>query len=841
MPVPSHLNSPAIDTERDKPRTVTADPEAQRRGPAFAEVAVPLPIETTLTYALPEGLRELAAPGVRALVPVGARVVTGMIVALPDAAGRGALRPVQEILDPEPILDAHLLALTVWVAEQYMAPWGLAIRAALPPGMDAGTRLVAVAYAEPAPEELAALEAGERGLWEALRAAGHADVRALARRFGAEAARAALRGLVRRGLVAMQSELRPARVKPRTEGVCSLADRAAAEARLPALERQAPQQAVLLARLLEAGSVTRQAADALAGPGAVRGLLAKGLLRLEQVQVPRRPYAAAPPADPGPFAPTPAQAAALERILSAVEAGGFRPILLHGVTGSGKTEVYLQAIARVLDAGRSALVLVPEIALTPLTVARFRARFGDAVAVLHSGLSPGERVDEWLRIRRGGARIAVGARSAVFAPLPNLGLVVVDEEHDPSYKQEDVPRYHAREAALRRGELRGIPVLLGSATPSLESYHAAREGRAALLHLPHRIEARPLPAVTLVDMRHERGPAPYPFLSHLLRLRLRERLDRGEQALLFLNRRGFSSLLLCRACGHTVTCPRCSVSLTYHAAARQLRCHHCGARRRPPDLCPACGGATLRFLGLGTQQVEQAVRALFPGASVARMDRDTARGYRDFEVLLDRLGRREVQVLVGTQMIGKGHDFPGITLVGVVSADLSLHLPDFRATERTFALLTQVIGRAGRGGDPGEAVIQTYCPDHYALQAVATAQYEPVFEAEIAQRREQNLPPFAALVHLLMTTPTEAATEAAASGLAALLKKDLPGGSFRIEGPAPAPIARLRGRFRWQILALGADPVALRTWVRSTLAEFRKGEGGRQVQVHVDPDPVGLC
>ena len=808
---------------------------------AYAEVAVPLPIEGTLTYALPEGLCHLAAPGVRALVPVGARVVTGMIVGLPEAAGRAALRPVQEVLDPEPILDAHLLALTAWVAERYMAPWGLAIRAALPPGMDAGTRLVAVAYAEPAPEELAALEPGERAVWQALQAAGHADARVLARRFGAEAARAALRGLARRGLVAVQSEMRPARVKPRTEGVCALVDRAAGEARLAALERRAPQQAALLARLLEAGSMTRQAAEALAGSGAVRGLQSKGLLRLEQVEAPRRPYPEPPPADPGPLSPTPDQAAALERIAAAVDSGGFHQILLHGVTGSGKTEVYLQAIARVLNAGRTALVLVPEIALTPLTVARFRARFGEAVAVLHSGLSPGERVDEWLRIRRGGARIAVGARSAVFAPLPRLGLVVVDEEHDPSYKQEDVPRYHARETALRRGELLGIPVLLGSATPSLESYHGAREGRAALLHLPHRIEARPLPAVTLVDMRRERGPGPYPFLSHVLRLRLRDRLDRGEQALLFLNRRGFSSLLLCRACGHAVACPRCSVSLTYHAAAQQLRCHYCGARRRPPDVCPACGGATLRFLGIGTQQVEQAVRALFPGASVARMDRDTARGQRDLEVLLDRLGRREVQVLVGTQMIGKGHDFPGITLVGVISADLSLNLPDFRATERTFALLTQVIGRAGRGGSPGEAIVQTYCPDHYALQAVAAGDYFPVFEAEIAQRKEQGLPPIISLVHLLVTAQAEAASEAAAAALAGVLTNHLPGRDFRIQGPAPAPLPRLRGRFRWQLLAFGADSGTLQAWIRAGLVEFRKGEPGRQVQVHVDPDPVTLC
>jgi primosomal protein N' (replication factor Y) len=811
--------------------------------PAYAEVAVPLPVETPLTYALPEGLREAAAAGKRALVPVGARLVTGMIVGLTDTAGRDALRPVQEILDPEPLLDAHLLALTAWVAEYYMAPWGLTIRAALPPGMDAGTRLVAVAYADPGPEELAHLDPAEARLWEALQASGQADLRGLVRRFGEETARGALRGLVRRGLVAVQPELRAPRVKPRTEAVCSLTDKGAAEAGLPSLQRRAPQQAALLTRLLELGSMTRQAADALAGAGAVRGLLARGLLRLAQVEAPRRPHAAPPPPDGGPLAPTPEQAAALDRIAAAIEAGTFQPILLHGVTGSGKTEVYLQAIARVLAAGRTALVLVPEIALTPLTVARFRARFGDAVAVLHSKLSPGERLDEWLRVRRGGAPIAVGARSAVFAPLPRLGLVVVDEEHDPSYKQEDVPRYHARDVALRRGELLHIPVLLGSATPSLESYQAARAawGRDALLCLPHRIEARPLPAVTLVDMRRERAPGPYPFLSPRLRLAIRDRLERGEQALLFLNRRGFSSLLLCRACGHTVACPRCSVSLTFHAAAQQLRCHYCGARRRPPDVCPACGGATLRFLGIGTQQVEQAVRALFPDAAVARMDRDTARGYRDFEVLLDRLARREVQVLVGTQMIGKGHDFPGITLVGILAADLALNLPDFRATERTFALLTQVIGRAGRGGRPGEALVQTYNPEHYALRAVAAGDYLPVFEAEAAQRQEQGLPPYAALLHLQVAAPTDGAAEKAAHALAFQLQHTAPKGDFRTEGPAPAPIARLRGRFRWQLLVLGSDRVALRRWVREALAEFRKGEAGRPAQLHVDPDPVVLC
>ena len=808
---------------------------------AYAEVAVPLPIETPLTYALPEALREAAAPGKRALVPVGARVVTGMIVGLAEAAGRDALRPVQEILDPEPLLDAHLLELTAWTAEQYMAPWGLTIRAALPPGMDAGTRLVAVAYADPAPEEVAALEPAELSLWQALQPAGLADVRALGRRFGEEAARVALRGLGRRGLVAVQPELRAPRVKARMEGVCVLADRAAGEAQLPALEKRAPQQAALLARLLEAGSMTRQAADALAGSGAVRGLQTKGLLRLEQVEAPRRPYAAPAAPDPGPLAPTSAQAAALERIAAALDGGGFHRLLLHGITGSGKTEVYLQAIARVLAAGRTALMLVPEIALTPLTVARFRARFGDDVAVLHSALSPGERMDEWLRIRRGGARIAVGARSAVFAPLPRLGLIVVDEEHDPSYKQEEVPRYHAREVAARRGELLGIPVLLGSATPSLESYHEARRGRATLLALPHRIETRPLPAVTLVDMRYERATGPYPFLSPRLRRAIQDRLDRGEQTLLFLNRRGFSSLLTCRACGHTVTCPRCSVSLTYHAAAQQLRCHYCGARRRPPDLCPGCGGRALRFLGIGTQQVEQAVRALFPGAAVARMDRDTTRGHRDFEVLLDRVARRDVQVLVGTQMIGKGHDFPGITLVGVVSADISLNLPDFRATERTFALLTQVIGRAGRGGSLGEAVVQTYCPDHYALQAVVSGDYPPVFAAEISQREGLGLPPFTALVHLLVTAPSDAAAEAGATALAASLRLSTPGPDFRTEGPAPAPLARLRGRFRWQVLAFGPHPAALRSWVRGGVATSRPGEAGRQAQVHVDPDPANLC
>jgi primosomal protein N' (replication factor Y) len=561
---------------------------------------------------------------------------------------------------------------------------------------------------------------------------------------------------------------------------------------------------------------------------------------VKEVEITRDPFAIPEPCGQLESPPrlTPAQAEAVLLVQGALQERRFFPILLHGVTGSGKTEVYLQAIQHALARGRQALVLVPEIALTPLTVRRFLARFGGRVAVLHSGLRGGERYDAWRRIRRGEADIVIGARSAVFAPLPRLGIVVVDEEHDPSYKQEEAPRYHGRDTAIMRAKLLAAPVILGSATPSLESFERAQAGRYGLVQLPQRIEARPLPRTEIVDLRQVDGGER--LLTPPLCAALEACLAQGEQALLFLNRRGFSTLLLCQECGAAAGCPHCSVSLTFHAGRGRLRCHTCDFERRAPERCPECQGNRLRYLGFGTQQLEAAVRERFPRARVARMDRDAAHDWRAVSQILERLEQGQIDILVGTQMIGKGHDVPNVTLVGVVSADMALHLPDFRAGERAFALLTQVVGRAGRGERPGLAVIQTYNPEHYILRAVQTQDFVALWEAESPLRREHGLPPFARAVLAVLSSPEATAVERAAMEFARLLREAGLGGGA-VSGPAPAPLYRVRGRHRWHLLARGRDGGTLHAKIREATRRLQKSPLARGVRLDLDVDPASLC
>lgn len=813
-----------------------------KRGRRFAEVAVTLPIEKTLTYSVPEHLQDVAAPGQRLIVPVGKALVTGYLVGFSREATVEGVRPIREIPDPEPVLDEHMLVLTRWVAEYYMCPWGEVLRAALPPGMGGrGRRVLALRDGDAAPGDVAE---ADRQVIELLGQRGPLSPAAIRRRLPGLDVEQAVRRLLREGIVRVETYL-PSR-GPR-EGVETWYRPApGARGGLQALEGRAPRQAEILAALLEAPHGLR-AADLHrdGGDRAVRALAGRGLAIREARAAPPDPFRGALPgtAEPGTaLAPTPHQREALAWIRPRLAAGGFAAALLFGVTGSGKTEVYLQAIAEAIGRGRQALALVPEISLTPLAVARFRARFGGAVAVLHSGLSPTERRGEWRRIRSGGADIVIGARSAVFAPLSRLGIVVVDEEHDTSYKQEEVPRYHARDVALMRARLLGATAILGSATPSFESFRLAQEGRYQLLCLPERVEARPLPTIGVVDMRREaRGR--HPFLSPALADAVRERLARGEQILLFLNRRGFSTVVLCRDCGAALGCPRCSVSLTYHTQTRRMRCHYCDYQRRPPETCPACNGAAFQYLGFGTQQVEEAIRGLFPAARVARMDRETTRRRFAHAAILARLGRGEIDILVGTQMIGKGHDFPRVTLAGIVSADMGLHLPDFRAGERTFALLTQVAGRAGRGAERGLAVIQTFNPNHYILRAVQEQDYLALWEAEAPLRQERRLPPFARMVAILVSSPREAAARTAAERLARLLKTPLKlrSGWYEIDGPAPAPLYKLKGRFRWHVLLRGDRATTLRTVAGSGIDRLHREGATRGVQVQVTVDPTTLC
>jgi len=544
----------------------------------------------------------------------------------------------------------------------------------------------------------------------------------------------------------------------------------------------------------------------------------------------------------------PVQAQALETIRLAVEAGEFCPFLLYGVTGSGKTAVYLAAMRRALEGGKSAILLVPEIGLTPAMAAQLHHAFGSEVALLHSALTPEERGEQWHRIRRGEARVVVGTRSAVFAPVQNLGLVVVDEEHDSSYKQESMPRYHARDVAVVRAKLAGATVVLGSATPSLETWHNAAQGKYRRIEMRDRVKDRPLPEVRLLDMRQEFQETGQEHLfARALIEATQETLDRGEQSIILLNRRGYSYVVVCRACGEKIECENCSIALTYHkpveggeglAAGQRLECHYCGYKKTVPKLCPKCESEYLYFLGAGSQQGEERLQEIFPGARIGRMDRDTVRGRSDMERLLLRLHSGEINLLVGTQMIAKGHDIHGVTLVGVVGCDYALGLPDFRAAERVFQLLTQVSGRAGRGELPGKVIVQTYHPEHYAVQCAAKHDFEAFAERELRFRRAMHYPPYAALANVLLQSPRMEE----AAGWAALLGKwcsqtTLRG--VRVLGPASAPIAKIKRTYRFHLVMKAENRKSLLHALRAMLAHAESA-GIPRPNLTIDVDAVSL-
>ncbi|MHB9145428.1 MAG: primosomal protein N' [Symbiobacteriia bacterium] len=626
-------------------------------------------------------------------------------------------------------------------------------------------------------------------------------------------------------------------VKPKLEQRWELAaGRDEAAAALAGLERRAPKQAFALQRLLDAAGPFAAAADNLAAP--LRALADKGLARPVWVESWRDPNPVANYQPGEPQTPTAEQAAALAEIARRLDRPQPGTLLLHGVTGSGKTEIYLQSIARVLASGRQAIVLVPEIALTPQMIERFKSRFGERVAVLHSRLSDGERYDQWRAIRSGRVAIAVGARSAIFAPFDHIGLIVVDEEHETSYKQQESPRYHARTVAAQRARQAGALLLLGSATPSLETFWTAKlSADIGLITLSQRIDNRPLPPVELVDLRAELAAGNRSIFSHSLQQSLHETLNRGEQAILFLNRRGFSTFVLCRSCGYTAKCPNCDVSLTYHVGATSLTCHYCGHEEAPPRRCPACDSEKIRFFGAGTEKVQAELESLFPNVRALRLDVDTTRQKGSHERILGAFGQGKAQVLVGTQMVAKGLDFPGVTLVGVIAADTALNFPDFRAAERTFQLLTQVAGRSGRGQSRGRVVVQTYNPDHYAVIAAASHDYLRFYEQEMVIRREVGYPPLTRLINLLVTGPDEAAVEARARQAGLAMAQVFP---FElIWGPNPAPLSKLKGNFRWQVAVRGDDGRALRQGVRQAL-QLLPRRSGDLARLVVDVDPVSM-
>ncbi len=826
----------------------------------LVDVALPLPIPRVFTYRVEQdGL----VAGTRVLVPFRGRRLIGWVTgpgAEPIEPAR--VRAVSAVLDREPTVPAELLRLCRWVADYYAAPLGQVLRAALP------TLLTDTRRPEP--------------------------------------------------------PVRTRRILRLTRELPSLQERDELFGR--ARRQRACYEAVEgLGGSAEVAHLTGQLGFSA---NVLRGLVARGVAEITEHEVERDPFADVPAPPPPRFELTPAQRRARDALVAAAAALGaqggatagggaepdLRPFLLLGVTGSGKTLVYIELLREVVERqGLGAIVLVPEIALTPQTVARFRSHFGDRVAVLHSALSDGERFDAWRALRSGARRIVVGARSSVFAPVQDLGAIIVDEEHESTYKQSDeAPRYHAREVAIIRAQMSGAVCVLGSATPSLESWHNVQAGKFRLLELPERVEGRPLPPVRVIDMRGRPGPAPAPgrgegtstppprhpgggggtsgggapalplrhpgggggvptpppyppggtappprhpgggtsgggrrqdVLAAELVDAMRLRLERGEQVILLLNRRGYATFVQCRDCGNVWRCRQCNVALTYHRARRRLICHYCFHEEPPPITCDRCASGDLSFRGIGTEQVERAVIEAFPTARVARMDVDTTSGKWSHHEILDRVGRREIDILLGTQMIAKGLDFPGVTLVGVVNADVGLNLPDFRATERTFQLLTQVAGRAGRGPAGGEVLIQTSLPNHYAIRAALAHDYKGFAARELEERREPRYPPHCRLANVVISGTDEIAVQEEADRAAAWVRTFIrreARGEVEVTGPAPCPIDRIRGRWRWHLLLRSSRAEPIGRTCRALHERYTVRAGAAQLRMALDRDPVAL-
>ncbi len=815
----------------------TASDEAE-----IARVALPLPVDQLFDYVVPKEFASDVEVGRRVRVRAGGQQLTGVVVARLDSAQsdvpKNKLRPILRVIDSAPVFPETLVRILLDEAADVLCPPGIALASALPPG---GTG-----------RSVRALEVTALGR-EAIRAGALRREDAEFLGWLEKKARTAkectkrtpeLAGRLNEfetdGLVAQTLAERGPRVRVPRARWASLAPSANAETLAKGELARAPRQAELVLALADGAQSVADLAEQFPRAGAtLRTLERRGFVQLEERDV--LPGTVANIEADRPVILTDEQAAAVQEIGDAIRGRTPSPFLLHGVTGSGKTEVYLRAVADALAEGRQALVLVPEITLTHQILGRLRARFGDQLAVLHSGLRPSERLAQWERLRRGEVPIAVGARSALFAPLRDVGVILIDEEHDGAYKNEEGFRYHARRFALRRARAEKCPLVLGSATPSLEVRYGAERGAVRRIRLDHRIGSQPLPAVELVDLRQERAALPRGrklILGTSLLRGLRQNLEEGGQAILFLNRRGFSTQISCFDCEYVCRCKNCDISLTFHAGEGQLRCHYCDHRESPPDLCPSCGSDATALLGLGTERLEEEVCTLLPNAHVARLDRDIANRRGATEEVLRGLRDGEIDILIGTQMVAKGHDFPGVRVVGVIQADLGLHFPDFRAAERTFQLLTQVAGRAGRGGLPGRVIVQTSNPEHYAVAPVREHDFEGFYREELTHRAALGYPPFASLAQVRVSAESEAAAQGYVDRLAAIARQVTDPQPCEVLGPAPAPIAKLRGRFRFQMLLKHRQLSVVRATATRVAEELETAPG--EIRASVDLNPVDM-
>ena len=813
----------------------------------YAQVAIDVPMFSALTYAIPPHLEDEIAPGQLVQVPFRNRAKTGLVMAiddeLEDASLAGKVRDVVDIVDAEPLMNAKNLQFLRFIADYYLSPIGDVIKLALPSSVRLEGIKVYQVCAEPCPDP-ADLDPDLQQVMEFL-SEGKQTIKAIKDRFPSTTF-VRMRALEDLGYVTASYE-EDVKLRAATERYYAVVHPREDVGRVGAKQQQILDLFIQKDQEL---SLTQIKKEVHSPHTSLRALVDRAILTQEDREVYRDPFASAPVPERVEVDLTPTQQRAVEGIRSWRERDEYRGFVLHGVTGSGKTEVYVRVIRETLEQGRRGLILLPEIALTPQFVAVFRSHFGDNIAVLHSGLTPAEKYDQWRRIKRDEVEIVIGARSAIFAPLDNVGVMIVDEEHDPSFKQGEGTRYNARDMALVRGKLEGAQVILGSATPSLESYHNAMEGRLTYLSMPERVASRPLPHVSLIDMRsgaRAHGGMAGPLSVPLARA-IQHSIAQQMQAILFLNRRGYSPCILCDECGHRWMCPHCDVSLTYHRHQEALRCHHCQYTLRVPESCPQCHAVGPRGKGIGTEQLAEQIQLLYTSAHIGRLDRDTSQG-KNLNAIIDRFRRGDIDVLVGTQMVTKGHDFPRVTSVGVVLADLSLNFPDFRSSERTFQLLTQVAGRAGRGDAPGEVFIQTYTPEHYSLTSAKEHDFVSFAERELHVREEFTYPPFGHLVAFKFEAASEGAVNQAARDYATAIRRRLRHDQTLSEntlmlGPALAPLARLKGKYRWQILLKSRSRGLVRQLAISTLEDLgyfeTVGSTHKNVRVIIDVDPMSM-
>ena len=834
----------------------------------LVDIALPIPIDRTFTYLVPPHLQAQAVRGSRALVPFGTKFLTGVIVALPPTTSVQKLKPIRDILDSHPVFSAEMLKLTRWIADYYFAPWGEVLRSATPQGLgQESKRLVRlVTDVSAALDETKSSARKQHQILIALTQKSPDTVTHLRSVTKAASIHSILSEMEHRGWIALEELVEKPKAQSKTQMV-TWRSKEADEALRKLPRKLSPQQQRLF-DLVPLDGTKIPAKDILKSTDSslsiLKSLNAKGLLGFSHEELIRRTeYEDIQP--PATITLNRHQSEALKSVSEAISQSTYKTFLLHGITGSGKTQVYIEAIKLVLAAGKTAIVLVPEISLTPQTVRRFRAHFGAGVTVMHSQMSVGERYDAWRLAREGRAKIVIGPRSAIFAPLANLGLIVVDEEHESSYKQYDAtPRYNARDVAIVRAVNSNAAVILGSATPSAESYYNANTGKYQLLSLPDRIDTARLPRIDIVDMKEEwksvyqkvkadvkeKGKQfpkhlPRTSLSQLLKDQITDRLRKKEGTILLQNRRGFSHVVECFECGHVERCENCDVTMTYHLTKKHLRCHYCGVVRKVPSQCPHCGGIDFSYQAFGTQQVHEELGQLFPGSVILRMDLDTTSRKGSHDKMLQQFGKGEADILLGTQMVAKGLDFPRVTLVGVISADTQMLLPDFRSSERTFQLLTQVAGRAGRSTLAGEVVVQTLQPQHYSLKHVITHDFPGFYEEELAYRKELDYPPFSRIVLLEFKGKSENAVFQHSRKFAELLRQHQTD-AFIVLGPADAAIPKIKSFFRKLIVvknlkstdSSGSRLRAALEKVRNLYDESAGKASG--VAMTIDVDPQGM-